>query len=90
LAVQCAKDLRSAQRIPSVSLLTGDSHANSRDRVNQIGIVGDRGPAWATWVQSGILGLEGAMTGLGNPASNLTVLAGAPVKFFNVTNQLNK
>jgi len=41
-------------------------------------------------IQAGALSIEAATTGLGNPANSLTVVAGATLKFFNMTNQLNK
>jgi fibronectin-binding autotransporter adhesin len=41
-------------------------------------------------VQQGILSLETETTGLGNPASNLTVAAGASLQFYQLTNELNK
>jgi autotransporter-associated beta strand protein len=41
-------------------------------------------------VQQGVFALETASTGLGNPASNLTVAASASLQLFNLTNHLNK
>jgi fibronectin-binding autotransporter adhesin len=41
-------------------------------------------------IQAGTLAVEATTTGLGNPAANLTVQAGATLQFFNMTNQLNK
>jgi len=41
-------------------------------------------------VQQGLLGLEGATTSLGAPASNLTVRAGATVSFFDTTTAWDK
>lgn len=88
-------DLRSAAtgNPAQSSLLTGGQpYKLTKKGVNQVGIVattvdealGD------VEIQAGILGLEGAMTSLGNSLSNLTVWPGAQVKFFNMTNHLNK
>ena len=41
-------------------------------------------------VQQGLLGIEAATTGLGNPAANLYVFPGATLQMFACTNQLNK
>jgi autotransporter-associated beta strand protein len=41
-------------------------------------------------VQGGILSMEAAVTGLGNPASNIYVWPGATFQMFAATNQVNK
>jgi fibronectin-binding autotransporter adhesin len=41
-------------------------------------------------IQQGLVGFEGGTTSMGNPASNLTVRAGATLSFYNTTNLWNK
>jgi autotransporter-associated beta strand protein len=88
-------DLRSANTgDPSQSSLLTGGQPFKLIKVggNQVGIVGTTvDPALGdVEIQGGILGLEGATTGLGNPTSTLTISPGAQLKFFNTTNVLNK
>ena len=41
-------------------------------------------------VQAGVLGIEGTMPSLGNPANTLTVAGGATLQFLNLQNSLSK
>ncbi|MGN6554879.1 MAG: beta strand repeat-containing protein [Verrucomicrobiota bacterium] len=70
----------------------GNAYKLTKVGFNQVSLVGVTvDPALgAVDVQSGILSLEQATTGLGNPASTLTVFAGASLQFYGLTNQLNK
>lgn len=88
-------DLRSsATGNPNLSsLLTGGQpYKLTKVGANPISIVGATvDPALGdVEIQGGTLGLEAATTSLGNSESNLTVWPGAQLKFYNVTNQLNK
>jgi len=75
------------------SLSTG-GHAYNLTKVgaNQVGIVGVTvDPALGNIdIQGGILSIEQATTGLGNPASTVTVEPGASLQFYQMTNQMNK
>lgn len=70
----------------------GNPYTLTKVGTNAIALVGVTvDPALADiHVQEGILGVETATTGLGNPASTLTVHPGATLRFFNMTNWLNK
>lgn len=70
----------------------GNSYSLTKIGTNQIALVGVTvDPALADVdVQQGTLGIEAATTGLGNPANNLIIRAGATLSLFNTTNQLNK
>ncbi|TAK98313.1 MAG: hypothetical protein EPO07_12180, partial [Verrucomicrobia bacterium] len=88
-------DLRSATtgNPTQSSLLTGGQpYKLTKVGANPIGIAGATVDAALgdVEVQGGILNLEAAMTSLGNSQSNLTVWPGAQLKFFAMTNHLNK
>lgn len=89
-------DIRAAPSTtdPSLAALSTGGNAYSLTKIgaNQISLVGVTvDPTLGNVdLQQGILSLETATTGLGNPASSLTVAAGASLQFFQLTNQLNK
>jgi fibronectin-binding autotransporter adhesin len=88
-------DLRSATTSdPNLGSLSTGGIARKLTKVggNQVGLVGITvDPTLGDIeVQSGILSIEAATTGLGNSASNLIVFPGATFQMFAITNQLNK
>ena len=89
-------DIRSAPNTadPSGAALAtgGNAFKLTKTGSNQISLVGVTvDPALGdVEVQQGILGIEHATTGLGDPAHSLTVLPGAAVELWALTNQLNK
>jgi len=88
-------DLRSANTAdPSQSSLSAGGAARKITKVgaNQVGLVGATVDAALgdIEVQAGIFSMEAGATGLGNTASNLTVLPGATFQMFAITNFLNK
>jgi fibronectin-binding autotransporter adhesin len=70
----------------------GNPYTLTKIGTNTVGLVGVTvDPALGDVdVQQGALAFETASTGLGNPASNLIVRAGATLNLFNTTNHLNK
>lgn len=89
-------DIRAAPSTgdPSLAGLStgGNAYKLTKIGFNQVSLVGVTvDPALGdVEVQQGVLSLETATTGLGNPANSVIVAAGASLQFFQLTNQLNK
>ena len=70
----------------------GQAYNLTKVGINQVGIVGATvDPALGNIdVQNGILSIEAATTGLGDPTKTLTVESGAELSLYQATNQFNK
>ena len=71
---------------------SGQPYKLTKTGPNQVSIVGATVDAALgnIDIQQGVLGFEGGTTSMGNPASNLTVRAGATLSLYNTTNLWNK
>lgn len=70
----------------------GNAYNLTKVGPNQISLVATTvDPALANvWVQEGIFSIETTTTGLGNPASTLTIAQGATLQLYNLQNALDK